>query len=1404
MELKQSKLKWLKILWKNIALSVVAVSLFTAGTITYENVTNSNIVYADENTNKGEVKISSRNTAESSKTGYIIESATYPNTGYSSMNGTAGSSADLYYGISSKTATSGKLSAHLLSRSGAVATVAGINPTANSDGLLKGVKKSGQRTLYKGSDGFYYTKKGDNKQAYYAWTANFYENGAITNEKVTYFVKVMTTKKNGSPSKNLKAKVVSYSDQGSATVATIVTSTYANVGDVPNTSTLLASIFYTYGGTDGKAIKQAKIMYSNIRRYPSPSDKIRRNSDLYKKENETVTYYGDGNNLGAYIPNQLTLSSSNTTQGNTLANMLMIYGGWGFLQVDSTATKMNATSNNSFGNVLGELWNFGSGFMQVGANIVLVLVSPILWIIALIFDKINGILNMLIEIILYSVELIGNPLAWGGLVGGQNVNAPNWLAEIFGGLREQIISNETAEKILSDVFNVFKWFVGIVTAILITVFIINLIFRKKKNIRIATTWFFRLTSWFPLVVLAMAIGGMGGNSELADQTTIEVNRNSIDMLKFMVATNGDLSKVYKDSGKIAQIVGTNSINLDDFNLSVKDIEEINQYIDNTLGSQLSEALTLQSTADTATFDVNDYIEAIKLASSLPTGEKEGIPANQLPSKLSVQWQGKNYIQATGSPMLFVDGDVSRQSANLLPNGYAWNGKAYIFTEQNGSGTETEFDDEDTTKYVGISIMSDTTNPNKNFAIPYNASYWNATSVSLERPWTYLYGADQNNNSITENPQTYYFGTNSPIINNLKNSVKNSGNLDKDTDKVDETITSKDIYSASEIISQQAKDDFKIKHYWKYANAYTLALINKYQGTNSLQNDSMQLSNQSVVFLLQSNLGETGLDYFATNTNFSQDGKGKSGSSTSFKYKRMVKPQKVDWLASQQISGAFQTFALTMLLVAFVKRIATMSVGEYIIGRYSALVKGVFQGSWSSSVYYNVLTIIWVLIAKYVPATFAVSWETLNKVSDYSSQSDNLGELGAIGVGVTTLVVAWVFTKKFKTRNGLQFSIISSVIDLIDSLRFGMQALLYGRYGLDNLIYGNVGSGVGDLFNGLTGESSGDRLSFRNTTFGGDDNDGSPTQTSETDEEKDIQYKKDENGNLLLDEQGNPIIDNPVTSDNEEDGAGHNDVEDNNGLPNGNGTRSRFDKLKKGAGKAIGGLGKLSPWMRGAGMIARATASGFNALASLTGVTNLTRSITGAGNKYMPSGLLTAGSFVRYKGGTILKKGVKNAGKRLKQTFNTKPEPKKPDGEFTKKKTTPNLGDKVKDKLKKPTDVLKKLKPTTSISATPEERMENISKPTSKTKKTSVGKSVSPSLFAKVHENAHQKRTSLSKQEKSDRLKVKPEHRKRPNGTTPSHKQKQHRKGKNKTIKYNERKVTHSKNNRRIAKRSEEI
>ena len=1289
--------KWQVKLAKTSAVALLSVGLLNGSLDMIATVQGQpNIAYADsKSVKKNKVTISANDVADATKTGYIASKGTV----LTDVVQKSPKVGEIYYGVSSKNSKSGKVYQFSNYSGGENRAVSDVGfDTLDS---IQDIYASDDTTsMFKGSDGFYYKKSGKDQQAYYAWEANEMKESGLadsygtkkisrTGNRVIYFIPVKIVKKD-KPQEKVLADVSKEKKGTPANTGNVAKSTYANLGDEPTTNVLLAEIIYTYGGADGTAIKDGKLEYNNIRKYPAPTKNIQTDGETYEKENKSINYYSDGK-LGAYIPNQLTMSSSNTTAGNTLANMLRILGGWGFLQVDATATSTNTTTNNSYLNTVGQLWNFGSGWATVGANSVILLVSPIIALAAEFFDLVNELLRMILSLIIYVGELVGNPLAWFGLVGGQNVEAPNWLAEVVGSVREQFLSNDTAKMVIDDLITLVKWISVVTLIVAIVVFAFRLTFRKKGKLRVFSTTFFRLTAWIPLIVGAYILTGVGENGQVAGGDSAVVSSTKIDILELFLATNGDLSKVYTDDGTLSQIIGTNSINIDDFELTNKQITQVNEYIRSILGDQLKADLDTYSDASTATFNVNDYLEATKLASK--STNKALIPATQLPKDIPISWNDNGTLYVKGSPMLFVSGVANtHQSANLLPNGYEFNGTAYMFTKNYSGGKESESSEDDETQYAYFSTKAPTKKnlesglAYKKYSIPYNSSYWNKQAVSLDVPWTYLYGANPNNNRVTEDPRTYTFGTNGNyLIQNLKSEAGDSFTYDSDDDTPD-AITSEDAVSYQNIQANK-ESDHKYPYYWKYVNAYNIALLNKYQGTNSVSNSSMQLSNQSMVFLLQSNLTETGLDFYATNTNNSESAKGKSRSATDYKYRRLISPQKQETQAVLQINGAFQTFAFTMLLVAYIRRLSTMTVVDYIGGRYKAL-GSVGLGSWSNAIYYNVLTYFWALITIYVPRSFDLATNIMNTASQKASTSDSFGgSYGALGVGIVALGIAWVFSKQFGGGNGnVSFSLVSSVVDILDALRIGIKSFLFGKWGPDSLLYGREIGLVGGLLDGDGGRSG--STNFTPVTMV--DADGNKN-VPETEEEK----EGSEQGGS---EQGGSEQSGSAKGTSEENGNGATETTEkaveqvpakdrikgmaSNGsgrslplptpvpTPSSSPTPTGFrGKVAEKAGvlkdKALDGMQQLktaNPYVAVAKLAGKATVGTTKAISNFTGLTDLKNDVVGAGPKYITDPARAVTDTVKTKTSQVVDK-LRNSDTKTKDSKPTNAPKSQPQKKF---------------------------------------------------------------------------------------------------------------------------------------------
>lgn len=862
-------------------------------------------------------------------------------------------------------------------------------------------------------------------------------------------------------------------------------SQYPNVGDRPSTNTLLAYIMYTKGGSGDDAIKDIDISYGEIKYYPAPSSNVLVNGDAYKSNEGVKAYAGDGETKGAYIPNSINMAGSPQPEGKTLANMLKVYGGWGFISVSSTATDTNSTSSNDLGSILSDIWNNNNGWYGFIGNVVLTIISPILWLLSMVLDILNQVANAFLGFITGLVNLFGDPVGILFFKTKGESGTENWLLNLAINIKDYLFTNDTISDIVETI-QAYQNFIYLVWLLLGLVSLIyRMVFRKGKYGQTITKWFFRISAPVVMIILAGIVTGMPLIGEAGYKPQEEVSDSEIDMLKYGVAFNFDLREAYNFAGKdgapkYQELIDADDIDIKSWSMTSKQIKDLNQRIEAKLGSELSADLSQHNTQG-ATFDVNTYLSGIAQASKLANVNRTGnsVASNDLPAsfvkngfmnyRIEGEHKEKTKFTIYGAPMLKISGG-SQQSADFIPVGYQFVGYPYIFTQNDASikrqeeESESASDENKSTELAYLSGTSDAKAPNykKGFYIGFYGVYWEATPVTLSQPWTYLYGANTNNNAITEHPSTYMYGAGkSTQIANLR---KPQGSNLEDDDKAPETVTAPPESEDGTGYKSEGKQHY---FYWKYINAYNLALINKYMGTKSdMDIADLQLSNQSVVFLLQSQLKETELRYYASNLNHSDSGKGKSSSKTPFIYNRFITPQKSDDIASMKISGFFITLAYTMILFTYVKTLATISITDYIVGRWKAMFAGL-KGSWSNAIYYSILTWFWGLIVTFIPTTFQFGVSIITEASKSLSDSA-IGTAGGFGVGLGVLCVAWILTYPFVQVADKKISLIVGLVYMFDVIRLAIKGWLFGRYGLDSIIYQNSGFGAGALLGLATG------------------------------------------------------------------------------------------------------------------------------------------------------------------------------------------------------------------------------------------------------------------------------------------------------------------------------------------------
>ena len=1026
-------------------------------------------------------------------------------------------------------------------------------------------------------------------------------------------------------------------------------SSYPNVGDRPSTNTLLAYIMYTKGGSGDDAIKDIDLSYGEIKYYPAPSSNVLVNDEAYKSNEAVRKYAGNGETKGAYIPNSINMAGSPQPEGKTLANMLKVYGGWGFISVSATATDTNSTTSNDLGSMLGDIWSNNNGWFGVIGNVILTILAPALWLIAMILDVFNSVANAFLGFVTGLVNIFGDPIGMIFYKAKGESGSDNWLVNLAINIKDYIFTNETITGLAETINTYRNWIFLIWLLIGFLSLIYRMTFRKGKYGQAITKWFFRISAPVVMIILAGIVTGAPLIGEAGYKMQDEVSDKEIDMLKYGVAFNFDLREAYNFAGKdgapkYQELINSDDIDIASWGMSSKQIKDLNQRIEAKLGSELSADLSQHNTQG-ATFDVNTYLSGIAQASKLANANRTGnsVASNDLPADfvkngyMSYRIEGENKEKTKftiyGAPMLKLSGG-SQQSADFVPVGYQFDGYPYIFTQNDASikrqeeESESASDENKSTEFAYLSGTSNAKDPNykKQFYIGFYGVYWEATPVTLSQPWTYLYGANTNNNAITEHPSTYMYGAGkSTQIANLR---KQQGSKLEDDDKAPETVTAPQM---SEDGTGYKSDGRQHYFYWKYVNAYNLALINKYMGTKSdMDVSDLQLSNQSVVFLLQSQLKETELRYYASNLNHSDSGKGKSSSKTPFIYNRFITPQKSDDISSMQISGFFITLAYTIILMTYVKTLATISITDYIVGRWKAMSAG-FKGSWSNAVYYSILTWFWGFIVEFIPSTFQFGVSIISATAKALNDSP-IGMAGSFGVGFGVLCIAWVLTYPFVQVADKKISLIVGLIYMFDVIRLAIKGWLFGRYGLDSIIYQNSGGfGAGALLGLATGGLLGAKQDLQQRLGGvknsfGSGNDGlggtpttdedggagttSPTGTDDTynPDSPDSPYGQEVEGNRkeLTEEEKQR---SPLRNKEGEAGAGET-KDGSKGTPNGGTPNGTPKGAPKGKGvpnptKPKGKLGKLASVAgKGAGAYYQVARIATTATMSAIGMTNL--------------------------------------------------------------------------------------------------------------------------------------------------------------------------------------------------------
>lgn len=896
---------------------------------------------------------------------------------------------------------------------------------------------SSKATLTKGEDGYYYDGEsvGGNAQAY------SYEEVKDSRYPDVDKAFIIVT---GVRKKVLPPKGISASEYKKEVTTGDMNSTNINLGNRPTVGVLLSEIFFTNGNDDG--VKELDLSYNTIRKYPNPTLQ----SYLVDKSKAPTNIY---------YPNMLEKATTNRYEGNTLANILYVYAGNGFFQVNEEATKNGERTSSNFSAIA------SSYFSSTGA--LGFVVSPILLIFAGISSIVTFIIKNLIEWMDFGIQAVNYIVAilspswilnWG--FGGSIEESDNPFVNAFNGVVKDFFGSNW-QNWIGGTFKTIRlvasavWLIGTSTMVIVSVG------RRKWGNAFASIKKYWLYFTVPFLFVQAVIPSLasvfyGVSISDTGSKIVNTNRNEIDGLRLAVGTQGDIRVIYPD--RYQKLLGTSKVDLKDFKYTSGDIEALNERLDTIIPSEVDAFLSETSSGETLTqtYNVNDYVNAISSDSSY------SLPAANTPSTY-LKWQDDGSVSVNAT-VIYPSNNSGSEVGDFLGDKLFYTGNVYIFTNQKVSKGEEAADEEDAGKsksYAKLSNNSDVIH----FSIPYS-SFWKPTLVSRSKPWTYLYGVKQNNNAVTNAPTTYYLGTGNFLTSDLTKAYDKSQSSETIGSKytyadikgkvalANPSGTEKDGKTVPDMKMSAGGKDNTISKYWQMANAYTLALINKYQGTTAMtvnaNNDDLVFSNQSMIFLLQSNLSLNKLKYYGTNVNYSDNDKAKSTSQAAMVYKRFITPQPTDVVSNQRIAGGLNAIALLMLSYGILSSVYTVGLGEIVIPLWKATKRIFFNASVSGILVYMLIETLRNVLFDWIPQVNNLGYQIIVKFTDSATSFNGFAGLASGSVAAFT---SYMLIKSRRIA-GQETSLVGITIR---SLPLLVKALTDRVDKIDNMILGTNSS-----------------------------------------------------------------------------------------------------------------------------------------------------------------------------------------------------------------------------------------------------------------------------------------------------------------------------------------------------------
>ncbi|HFV0034965.1 TPA: hypothetical protein ACGNDF_001491 [Streptococcus agalactiae] len=567
----------------------------------------------------------------------------------------------------------------------------------------------------------------------------------------------------------------------------------------------------------------------------------------------------------------------------------------------------------------------------------------------------------------------------------------------------------------------------------------------------------RFIAYICFITIISGINTIINSTFKDDSTNISREDNiTFDSLKYMVATNGDISVLYPDSYTETQAghVLSNDEIKKIFKLSPQVIKDANRRVEGMLGSELSAAIDSSTntsnsgrfdkiTAGSQTWNVNTYLDLISQGAN---ASGASIEANYLPQGLS--WD--NNSGTNKNTFAVMPGRVSGKSnfQDIDTKGtFSFSGMPVFFN----SLSDTTEDGGEETQVVAV---------NGRMGVTYDPTLFNPEVVSQQAPYTYLYGATANNSYTTSNPANYTFfkglNFNKDLTRHVGNQtqVEDGGDVYK-TSKSNGTIaTDSDLKKdKSEATAQQLQ--------WE--NAYMIAMYNKYAGTDvSDASDFYQqgvghygFATQSAMILMQSTYENGSITYTGYNANFSSADKGKAQTKDNVYMSRFTMPSSTNILANAISRTAFGSISTCIIMFGAMVAIYQYGTVKILKDAWVAIWRFIRYGSYTAMVIYIMAKVVYVLLYGLIEVFMAIvnlliSLATNSIVDSFAIDTSLTAAIGFLMIGIAIL-----FVKPMIRIDGKKLSVVAIIFSAVGILYEGLKEPVEK---LDRFAYG-----TGDSF-----------------------------------------------------------------------------------------------------------------------------------------------------------------------------------------------------------------------------------------------------------------------------------------------------------------------------------------------------